>query len=82
MNKCITISYGRVRGTAKNYTYHQPCIYEEYITKDGRKVWKLHSVVGIARRSFRLAKEDAKKIAYEEKIPYLSGIRQWRSISN
>lgn len=78
----ITISYGRVRGKAKNYPYFQPCMYEEYTTKDGRKVWKLSKVLGRARRSIRLAEKDALSYCKEYNVLYKSGIRQWKEIEN
>lgn len=78
--KCITISYGRVKGKAKNYPYYQPCMYEQYITKDGRKVWKLYKVLGTAHRSERLAREDAMKYCRQYHLAYESGIRQWMKV--
>lgn len=80
MRYCVTVSYGRVRGKARNYPYFQPCIYGEHITKDNRKVWKLNRVLGIARRSANLAKKDALEIAKNRNIPFINGIRQWNII--
>lgn len=79
--KIITVSYGRVSGKAKNYPYYQPCMYEAYTTKDGRRVWKLSKVLGIARRSQRLAREDAMKYCRQYNLGYEVGIRQWDKIN-
>ena len=80
---CVTVSYGRVRGRARQYPYFEPCIYKTHLTKDGRLLWKLHSLGGTrARRSYGLAVEDAIKISHEKMVPYLSGIRQWVPVNN
>jgi hypothetical protein len=78
--QCITCSYGRVHGKAKSYPYFQPCLYEEYITKDNRKLWKLKYVLGTARRSKRLAEQDALDFCKQDNIPYIDNIRQWCSV--
>ena len=79
-NKVITVSYGRVAGKAKSYPYHQPCVYREYTKKNGEKVWKLWRVLGIARRSYRLAERDALEFCSDYRCDYKSGIRQWNKI--
>jgi hypothetical protein len=81
MNQCVTVSYGRVYGKAKNYPYYQPCIYEEYITQKNEKKWKLKQVRGAARRSFSFALREAVIISQKENIPFLSGIRQWTKVN-
>ena len=83
-NQCLTVSYGRVRGIAKNYPYHQPCIYEEYIIQTGenkgKKVWKLVRTAGPARRSLNIVYRDVKNLSKQLNIPFIEGIRQWKEI--
>jgi len=77
MSQIITVSYGKVRGKAKQYRYWQPVIYEEHKTRDGRIIYKYVSHVGIARRSYNLAKIDAQSY----NIPYLEGVRHGSLVS-
>lgn len=79
-NKVVTVSYGRVKGKAKSYPYYQPCIYREYTKKNGEKVWKLYRVLGIARRSYKLAEMDALDFCDEYDCEYRRGIRQWNKV--
>lgn len=79
--KCITVSYGRVAGKMKNYPYFQPVLYEEYTTKDNRKLWKYVDHIGTPRRSIDLAKYDAKEISKQDSIPYIPGVRNWTPIT-
>jgi hypothetical protein len=80
LRKCVTVSYGRVKGKAKQFAYHQPCLYQEYQTKSGSRVWKLVQPLGRARRSRKLAIEDASYFCHECEVPYIENIRQWRAI--
>lgn len=78
--KCVTVSYGEVSGRMKRFPYFQTVIYESYITKDGRKLWKYVNHIGTPRRSKSLAEHDAKEISKEQKIRYLPGVRNWTPI--
>jgi hypothetical protein len=80
MQRCVTVSYGRVRGRARKWRYWEPAIYHEYQLKDGRIVWKLERACGGARRSERLAENDAHEVAKAENIPFLDGIRHGHTI--
>lgn len=73
--QCITISYGKVKGKAKEYRYIQPALYEAKHRKDGVLTWRYLHHLGIARRSDKLAEKDAQEFANEYKIPLLKGIR-------
>lgn len=81
VKKCVTVSYGRVKGKASQYQYFEPCIYQQHQTKDGRKLWKLDRNCGGARRSLKLAEKDALELASDYNIPFLRGIRQWSKIN-
>jgi hypothetical protein len=72
---CITVSYGRVKGVAKQYRYVQACEYRTGTLQDGTVVWKLVGTCGIARRSDRLAELDAREVARERDCRFLAGIR-------
>jgi hypothetical protein len=72
---CITVSYGRVKGVAKQYRYVQACEYRTGILRDGTRVWKLVGTCGIARRSDRLAEDDAREVARERDCRFLVGVR-------
>jgi hypothetical protein len=81
MQRCITVSYGRVSGKAKLYRYWEPAIYIASTRKrDGKLVWKLDYACGNARRSERLAKMDALEIAERMRIPFVEGVRQGREV--
>lgn len=74
--QCITVSYGLVVGKAKDYPYFQPAIYNSCVRKDGVRIWKYERHVNIkARRSQRLAYNDAIGYAVEKDIPYLPHVR-------
>jgi hypothetical protein len=73
--ECITLSYGLVRGAAKNYPYHQPARYESRVTRDGRTVWSYVGHCGLARRSSRLAIRDAQALAASLGIEYRDYVR-------
>jgi len=61
----ITVSYGKVVGKARQYQYWQPALYEHYVTKEGNSIFKYVQHIGVARRSAKLAKLDAKRLAEE-----------------
>lgn len=73
--QCITVSYGQVQGNAKGYRYVQPALYRAMARKDGVPTWRYCRHLGTARRSDRLAQQDAKAAAESRGIPYLPGIR-------
>lgn len=80
--KCITVSYGRVRGRARRFQYWQPAVYREGRTKSGKLVWKLHSLPDfVARRSYRLAEQDAKAWGVGIGLPYFEHIRHNQPIT-
>ncbi len=79
--KCVTVSYGRVRGKAKNYPYFEPAVYFAKRTKDGIVKWVLDYSCGGARRSARLAEQDARAIAAEKNIPFIFGVRQYHPVA-
>lgn len=77
---CVTVSYGKVKGRAKQFPYWQPAIYKTYQNKEGKLVWRYVQHVGTARRSPKLAKKDALEIANKHSYIYLDGVRQWRPV--
>lgn len=78
---CVTVSYGRVRGRAKNYPYHQPAEYRMKSLSSGRVVWEYVGHLGTARRSLRLAEEDAKAYARSNKLLFIPGVRHNQQVS-
>ena len=78
--RCITVSYGRVRGTARNYRYYEPVIYRAKLLKNGLLVWVVDRACGHARRSPRLALQDAEVLAERYSLPYIEGVRQFREV--
>lgn len=81
MTNCIiTVSYGQVRGSARNYPYYQPAKYIRHTTSDGRTVWKYVEHCGTARRSPKLAEQDARFMAKLLGCDYLDNIRNWKPI--
>jgi hypothetical protein len=82
MRRCVTVTYGRVKGSAKKYPYYQAATYYEHVTKDGRSVWWLENVIAGTFRSRDLAVKHAKDKAVEHGIPYLENIRQNTPISS
>lgn len=79
-NLCVTVSYGKVSGKAKKYQYWQPALYQIHYRKDGIAVWKYIKHLGRARRSERLATQDAIDFHKELGAIYLEGIRQYRKV--
>lgn len=75
--QCVTVSYGQVRGKAKQYPYFQPAVYETATRKDGTAVWKYLHHAGEAHRSASLAEADAKDLADRLGVPYLPDVRQY-----
>ena len=73
--RCVTVSYGLVRGTAKQWRYHQPAVYRVVETKAGNLQWRYIRHAGTARRSYKLAERDAMKLAWKMGIPFVHGIR-------
>jgi len=81
-NYIVTVSYGRVRGSARNYPYYQPAKYARHTTTDGRVVWKYVEHCGIARRSLKLAQQDALELAERLNCDFLDNVRQWNPVEN
>lgn len=79
--RCATVSYGKVRGAAKRWRYWQPAVYEHYLSKDGLLKWKYVCHIGTARRSERLATEDALEYAEKKGREFLEGIRQYAPVN-
>lgn len=75
--KCITVSYGQVKGKARDYPYFQPAIYESYTTKDGRKLWKYIKHIGVARRSVKLCEKDTVDLSRKLDLLYIKKVRHW-----
>ncbi len=75
--KCIAIGYGRVSGSARNWSYVQTVEYKHYTTKKGDLVWKLSEVYFRARRSFQKCERESKELARELGCLYIENIRQW-----
>ena len=72
----VTVSYGKVSGRARQYRYWQPAVYEKVNRKkDGLPVYKYLFHVGTARRSERLAYQDAIAISERYRYTYKPGIR-------
>jgi hypothetical protein len=76
---CVTVSYGQVKGRARQYRYWQPARYTIHTTHDGRRIWKYACHLGVARRSERLARQDARRYAVAEGVRYIEGVRHGRS---
>lgn len=67
----VTVSYGLVSGKAKNYPYYQPALYEAVeIKSKGHLAWKKVKHLGSARRSRKIAEQDAKDFAQQYKCYY------------
>jgi len=80
-NICITVSYGLVYGEAKKYTYYQPAKY--MVTQLKTKpvlVWKYCYHIGRARRSYRLAEQDALEFCEKHNYKYIPDIRNGRNV--
>lgn len=72
-----TVSYGRVRGKARQYPYWQACLYEyKPRKKDGELIARLVKTIGPAFRSERKAEIVAKNYATDNDIFYNRYIRQ------
>lgn len=80
MNKTLKVSvtYGSVVGKARNYPYFQPALYKLHICQDGKIVWRHVAHLGIARRSRKLALQDAIKEGEKYKCP----AGDWGSLHN
>lgn len=78
--RCVTISYGKVKGNATKYRYVQPALYELVINNMVYK-WKYVEHLGIARRSDSLAEEDAHIYADRMKIPFLTNVRNHNTLT-
>lgn len=60
----VTVSYGQVTGKAKSYPYYQPALYKAtFIKSRNHWAWVKIAHLGRARRSEKLAHEDAKNEA-------------------
>ena len=70
----ITVSYGQVKGRAKQYPYYQPAIYEPRSRKDGVVTWRYVKHVGTPRRYVTLAERDARERVCEDTV-FVPGIR-------
>lgn len=77
---CVAVSYGRVRGRARNYRYYEPVVYEAKALKDGTLVWILAYACGHARRSYRLAAQDAEAVAVRLDCEMLGHVRQYNRV--
>jgi len=75
MDECVTVSYGKVKGKAKQYQYRQPARYERKKLKNGKTVWAYVGHMGTARRSPDLATKDARRIAEENNLLFVRGVR-------
>lgn len=75
---CVTVSYGKVRGNAKNYRYWQPAMYKVVFNKKrGCLCWKYVRHLGRARRSERLATIDAEDWSKHYKCEFDDYVRNW-----
>ena len=72
---CYTVSYGKVRGKAKQYPYYQTAMYQQYVTKDCRCIWKYIRHCDRAYRSYNKAEKLTKILSLQDNIPYIQGIR-------
>jgi hypothetical protein len=79
---CVTVSYGIVRGKAKQYQYYQAAIYRAVPRKDGILTWRHLYHTGTARRSAKLAEQDAMEIALEKGYPYVPNVRHGLIVSD
>lgn len=79
--ECVTTSYGKVRGSAKQWPYFQPATYIACRLADGTLAWRYAGHVARARRSRDLADRDANDYARSHGILALGGIRQWSRIT-
>ena len=79
----VTVSYGRVRGKARNYPYFQPAIYKATRLKNGKIVWAYQYHLGRARRSPKLAAQDADAAVgtFNEPSVRLFGVRHLTPVS-
>lgn len=78
MIQVTTVSYGRVRGRAKQYPYWQACLYEFRPRKsDGKMTAWLVGTIGAAYRSEAKATLDAVNYAQANNILYHSCVRQY-----
>jgi hypothetical protein len=72
----VAVSYGEVRGKAKEYPYFQPTLYRARARKrDGIPTWRHIRHLGVARRSRNLAEKDARDFSEELNATLLPGIR-------
>jgi hypothetical protein len=69
------VSYGKVKGSASRWPYFQAALYETRARKDGVVTWRYVAHYGSARRSPQLAEHDARTLATENGIPFLTEIR-------
>ncbi len=74
---CVTVSYGQVKGRAKNYRYYQAAKYVCGKRADGKPIWQYVAHLGTARRSFRLALADALEQAESLQCDFIAGIRRY-----
>jgi len=74
---CVTISYGKVRGGARNWRYWQPALYCKVLQKNGKLKWHYLQHLGIARRSRKLAMLDANNFAHQYGCPFIEGVRHY-----
>lgn len=72
-----TVSYGRVRGKARQYPYYQACLYEYRPRKrDNVLIAKLISTIGEAYRSTHKAEVIARQYALENDYDFDYYVRQ------
>jgi hypothetical protein len=79
--RCVTVSYGQVKGNAKHYRYYQPAVYEAAARKDGIMTWRHVEHRSTARRSTRLAEQDARALAADLGVMFLDGVRQNQAVA-
>lgn len=81
--KCVTVSYGKVSGRAKQYHYVQPALYELIWSEQHLKYkWVYLEHLGRTRRSDKLALNDALEYSYKYNIPYIKNIRNNSPFTN
>ena len=81
-DRCVTVSYGKVAGSAKQWEYQQSALYTISARKrDGRPTWRYRRHLGIARRSPRLAQRDCQEWADRYGCGVIDGVRHGRGVT-
>ncbi len=78
----VTVSYGKASGAARKYQYWQPAVYELEPLKDGTLVWRYRYHAGTARRSEKLATQDALALAKAKGFEYRTKIRNFNKLED